>query len=128
MEYCCKFYINKDVKSWRVPRAFKHLKKQRKEELIRKFDQRLGLDLYKVMPGGVGNSNRGNTSRDAFDQSDVFAEILEVNDPLLIEDLGVMLNAANCTLPVGRTLSFPLFLARKFKYAILGLHNVSKNI
>ena len=101
MEYCCKFYINKDVKSWQVRKEFKHLAQERKYDLIQKVDEQLQIDLYKVLPGKQGNSNRGNTSRDLFKHSETFATIMEVDDKLLIEDLGVMLTAVNCPVIIG---------------------------
>ena len=108
MEYCCKFYINKDVASWMVRKEFKPLAAWRKRDLIQKVCDQLNIDIYKVFPGKQGNSNRGNTSRELFKHSETFARILEVDDHLLIEDLGVMLIAANCVSPIGN--SFDLFI------------------
>ena len=107
MEYCFKFYINKDVESWMVRREFRRLAEWRKRDLIQKVWDQLKIDIYKVFPGKQGNSNRGNTSRELFKHSETFARILEVDDHLLIEDLGVMLIAANCVSPIGN--SFDLF-------------------
>ena len=94
MEWMCKTYLYKDVKSWSFPRGMTHLKKDRMPELQEQMKEKIGVDVYKVRPGSIGNSNCGNTSRRAFEQAEVFANIVGFPTDLAV-DLGIMLNAIN---------------------------------
>ena len=49
--------------------------------------------------GKTGNSNDGNTARKAFENYEIFAEIIEI-DPEIVRILRDLLNAINCTLPL----------------------------
>ena len=105
MEWCAKFYINKDVKSYQVRKPFKHLAKQRKRDFIANCWEKLRVRVYKVLPGKVGNTNTGNNARKLFKNHEVFADICEA-EHFLIEGLKVLLDAYNCSLPVGNATTF----------------------
>ena len=95
-EHTCKGYLHSDFESWSYPAEWHFLRDERKAELQVAFKERLGLDVYKVLPGQAGNSNSGNTSRKAFANFEVFADIVGC-PPEYLEKLAVLLNAANST-------------------------------
>ena len=99
MEWCAKFYINQDVKSYQVTAPFKHLAKQRKKEFIAKCWDRLRVRVYKVLPGRQGNTNTGENARKLFRNHEVFADICEA-EHFLIKGLKILLDAYNCSLPI----------------------------
>ena len=94
MQWFCKFLLHKDFQSWSTPEGFGFLKKERMAELQYKAKDRLGLDLYKPIPGGAGNSNSGNTSRKCFANPETFASIVETS-PDLVKAIGKLINALN---------------------------------
>ena len=93
-EHTCKGYLHSDLESWSYTSEWQWLRDERMAELQMAFKARLGLDVYKVQPGQAGNSNSGNTSRKAFANFEVFADIVGC-PPEYIQKLGVLINAAN---------------------------------
>ena len=71
------------------------LKKQTKEAIQRKFQSRFGLHLDKVRKN-FGNSNDGNTSRRFFADSAAAAEILGVEENLIVR-FRTVLDTINCS-------------------------------
>ena len=94
-EWLCKGFLYSDLETWYLPALWQFLKDEKMVEMQAAFKERLGLNVYKVLPGKCGNSNSGNTSRKAFENADVFADIINVPADI-VEDLGTLINAANC--------------------------------
>ena len=97
MEWCCKAKLYQDMETWSIPAEWKFLKDARMVEMQTAAKDLLGLDLYKVLPGCVGNSNTGNTSRRAFQNPEKFAKILDGDETIvqIIRNLAKVLNAIN---------------------------------
>ena len=96
MQWFCKFKLHQDFQSWSTPLGFKFLKDDRMKELQFEAKDRLGLELYKPIPGGAGNSNSGNTSRKCFAHAETFASIVQTS-PDLVKAIGKLINALNST-------------------------------
>ena len=97
MEWCCKAKLYQDMETWYLPAEWQFLKDARMVEMQISAKELLGLDLYKVLPGAVGNSNTGNTSRKAFANPKEFAKILDGDETIeeIISLLARVLNAVN---------------------------------
>ena len=63
------------------------------------FDAQLKLPVFQCKPGQSGNSNDGNTAREAFEKFEIFAQILGV-DVDLVRDLHYLIMAVNSTMPL----------------------------
>ena len=95
MEWTFKIYLHQDSKSWSMP-GMQDKKAERMAELKAIVKKEMGVDIYKVCPGKVGNSNSGNCARRVFSKIDKLAEI--VGAPVdLIRDLWTLISAANST-------------------------------
>ena len=73
--------------------------KELKEMMGGGFDPRLKLPVFQCKPGQSGNSNDGNTAREAFEKFEIFAQILGVDEDL-VRDLHYLIMAVNSTAPL----------------------------
>lgn len=106
--HCClrsfEFFVHlgykKMVKKWQIrnPKDKKIVEKS-KERIQKEFWEKLGLRVDKPKTGGCGSSNDGNTARRAFDEYEVFAEILGADKDIIFR-FKVILTTLSCQLPV----------------------------
>ncbi|EFN87480.1 hypothetical protein EAI_09658, partial [Harpegnathos saltator] len=75
-----------------------------KKKLIQEIlHKRLGLNVDKPKPRGYGNTNDGNTARRAFEDADLLAECLGLNNQLL-RNFRTILIALSFHLPINPAL------------------------
>ena len=95
-ELICKGYLydHENIRSWSCKKENRYIVDERMTQLQKGMKDEFNLEVFKVQASSVGNTNSGNTSRDAFSNPEKFAKI--VGWPVdLIADLGLILDLAN---------------------------------
>lgn len=99
-ECCLHISYRLDIKIWQVRTKEQKIKYSQKKLLVQEIlHKRLGLNVDKPKPGGCGNTNDGNTARRAFENVDLLAECLGLNNQLL-RNFRTILIALSCHLPI----------------------------
>lgn len=103
-ECCLHISYRLDIKVWQMRTKEQKIKYSQKKKLVQEIlHKRLGLNVDKPKPGGCGNTNDGNTARRAFEDTDLLAECLGLNNQLL-RNFRTILIALSCHLPIDPTL------------------------
>lgn len=93
-----------DIKTWQVRGTTeKELFKKRKLQIQNRFWKEMGLHVDKPKCNGPGTTNDGNTSRRAFGNPKIFAQITNVDEEL-INRFGNILIALSCHYPLNADL------------------------
>lgn len=82
-----------NLKVWRVPKIHKDAFNHRKQEIIKKFRDEVGL-LVDIPKAGFGNTNDGNTARRFFSDPAISSRITGVDENLIYR-CGILLKTLN---------------------------------
>jgi hypothetical protein len=84
LEYIIHIAYRIELRTWQVRgEAQKITFRQRKLEIQKRFWEQMGLNIDKPKANGLGTTNDGNTSRRAFNQTEKFAEVTDVDEQLI---------------------------------------------
>lgn len=99
-ECCLHISYRLDTKVWHMRTKEQKTKYSQKKLLVQEnLHKRLGLNVDKPKSGGCGSTNDGNTARRAFENVDLLAECLGLNNQLL-RNFKMILIALSCHLPI----------------------------
>lgn len=99
-ECCLHISYRLDTKTWQMRTKEQKMKYSQRKRLIQEIlYKNLGLNVDKPKSGGAGNTNDGNTARRAFEDPDLFAKCLGLNNQLL-RNFRTILIALSCHLPI----------------------------
>lgn len=89
-----------ELRTWQVRgEAQKITFRQRKLEIQKRFWEQMGLNIDKPKANGSGTTNDGNTSRRAFNQTEKFAEVTDVDEQLIKRFKNILIALA-CQYPL----------------------------
>ncbi|XP_043867476.1 uncharacterized protein LOC122757883 [Drosophila mojavensis] len=83
LEFVLKISYRLEVKKWRVKGSDKQNVCQRKQYIQRRLRNEMGLNVDSPKQNGSGNTNDGNTARRAFNNVELFSNILSFDDQIL---------------------------------------------
>lgn len=99
LECCLHISYRSEFKRWQVKKVDQVEFAEKKVKVQQLLWEKLGLRVDKPKPGGSGSSNDGNTARRAFQNHEMFANILELNMEF-VKNLSTILTAIACHLPI----------------------------
>jgi hypothetical protein len=100
LEYIIHIAYRIELRTWQVRgEAQKITFRQRKLEIQKRLWEQMGLNIDKPKANGSGTTNDGNTSRSAFNQTEKFAEVTDVDEQLIKRFKNILIALA-CQYPL----------------------------